>query len=151
MVIDAGTVAYRNVDGVTSLGVAEDIIQFCYLQLVKNFFQKVYGWVLGNDGKPIESEFQPAHLAIYLRYVYYFRLYLPKEDIELIAKFCCSLRSESVGLRNIVLMVLEAFIDIRFGDYTMYSNMVHYFDKVKLDALAFDTLKLIYCYEQKET
>jgi hypothetical protein len=30
LVIDAATVAYRSVDGVTSLGVSEDIIQYTY-------------------------------------------------------------------------------------------------------------------------
>lgn len=47
-------------------------------------------------------------------------------------------------------MVLAAFIDIKFGDYTMYTNMVPYFDKQRLDGLAFDTLKLIYTFEEKE-
>jgi hypothetical protein len=47
-------------------------------------------------------------------------------------------------------MCVEAFVDIRFGDYNVYTNMVYYFDKDKLDKLAFDILKLIYSYEQKE-
>lgn len=47
-------------------------------------------------------------------------------------------------------MVLEALIKIRFGDYTMYTNMLYYFDSARLDVLALDILKLIYSYEQKE-
>lgn len=47
-------------------------------------------------------------------------------------------------------MVLEALIEIRFGDYTMYTNMLYYFDSARLDVLALDILKLIYSYEQKE-
>jgi hypothetical protein len=49
LVIDAATVAYRSVDGVTSLGVSEDIIQYTYQQIVKPFFATVYGWVISNQ------------------------------------------------------------------------------------------------------
>lgn len=93
LIVDAGSSAYRSLDGVTSLGVSEDIVQFGYLQLVKNHFQQVYGWIMNNEGKPIEGQFVPVQLAFYLRYVYYFRLYIPKEDLDLIVRFCCALRS----------------------------------------------------------
>lgn len=81
LVVDSGAVAYRSVDGVTCLGIGEDILQVTYQQLVKNYFQKVYGWIMTAGDKPIESQFMPVHLALYLRFVYYFRLYIPKEDL----------------------------------------------------------------------
>lgn len=34
-------------------------------------------------------------------------------------------------------MLLQAIIDIRFGDYTYYNNLVPFFDEEKLDVLAF--------------
>jgi hypothetical protein len=46
-------------------------------------------------------------------------------------------------------MMLQALIDIRFGDYMFYNNLVPYFDETRLDGLAFDILKMIYNNEQQ--
>jgi hypothetical protein len=84
-----------------------------------------------------------------MRFVFYYRLYIPKEDLEVIVKFCCSLNTNSETFRSIVCMMLQALIDIRFGDYMFYNNLVPYFDETRLDGLAFDILKMIYNNEQQ--
>jgi hypothetical protein len=92
-------------------------------------FSSVYEWILANSDKKIEAHFSLIHLTIHLRFVFYFRLYLPKEDLRNIVKFCCSLNTNSETFRCILCMLLQALIDIKFGDYTYYSNLIPYFDE----------------------
>jgi hypothetical protein len=81
-----------------------------------------------------------------MRFIYYFRIYLPKDDLTLIVKFCTNLLTNTKTFKNILYLTLEAFLEIKHGNFALYKDFVQYFDAVKLGELAFDILKVIYIY-----
>ena len=87
------------------------------------------------------------HVTLHLRFVYFFRLYVPQTDLELLVRFCSLMFSNSVAFKNITCMMLQALVNIQHGDYLYYTNMVPYFDEKKIEPLAVGVLTLIYKYQ----
>lgn len=92
----------------------------------------------------IEAEFNTLYLATLLRYVFYFRIYLPVEDLSIILKLCSNIRTESASLNNVILITISAFLSIKHGDFTMYRNLNYYFKGENLKDVAIDIFKTVY-------
>jgi exportin-2 (importin alpha re-exporter) len=79
LIIDGSNKGFRDIDGCTQLFVREELIQYTYNSIVKKTLFKMYEWLGKNPEHKIESHFNPIHIATIIRFLFYFRIYFPKE------------------------------------------------------------------------
>ena len=112
LLIEGGSEAFREVDGSTQLFININIIQAGYALIVKPSFTDLYTLITNNQG-PIEMYENALYISILLRYVFYYRHYIPKEDLILIIKMCADMKTQTVQLANILFITVIGFISIR--------------------------------------
>ena len=82
-------------DGCTQLFVHVSIISYAYENIVKKTLGGIYGWLGDNREKNIENSFNVMHVASLIRFLFYFRIYLPSEEVPFLLQFFCSLKTSS--------------------------------------------------------
>lgn len=78
LTIDGSSKGFRDVDGCTQLYVKPEIIYFCYQNIVKKSLGQVHDWIQNNKNDDVLKNFNAMHLATLIRFLFYFRLYIPK-------------------------------------------------------------------------
>lgn len=144
LVIDGSSKGFRDIDGCTQLFVSPQIIEYCYHNIAKKSLGIVYEWSTINKETPLENRFNVMHVATLIRFLFYFRIYLPKEELSSVLQFLASLRSNHVTLKKVIYLSINGFMVMRHGDFESYKNLTFYFNSQNLKPIAFDLLKLIY-------
>ena len=128
LVMESASKAFRDIDGVTQLFISKSIVDYCYHNIVKNTLNQFYEFCANNPNSCIESNFNIIHVVITLRYLFYFRTFLPYDDLIIILRFCCCMRTQKYSLKSIIFLLINSFITIRHGDFVMYKEIKPYFD-----------------------
>lgn len=79
-----------------------------------------------------------------MRYCFYFRIYLPTENYELIIKFAAAINTQSKSVKTMVFMVINAFLTVRHGDFMHFRNLKFYFTSENTQPVATEILQTIY-------
>lgn len=151
LVIESAHKGFRDVDGATSLHINPNIILFCYEQFIKNTLNTIFVKSNENKNKGIEKQVNITELLTALRFIFYFRIYLPTEELNLILKLCCGMYSENDSLKEIIVLVVSGIVGVKHGDFVRYVNIVPYYDEKKLKVVAGDVLNMIGIYEKETT
>jgi hypothetical protein len=93
LTIDGSSKGFRDVDGCTQLFVNPQLIEYCYHNIAKKSLAVIYGWALEHSEKPIDKNFNVLYVAILIRFLFYFRIYFPKEELPSILQFFASIRT----------------------------------------------------------
>lgn len=101
----------------------------CYEHIIKNDLGEIYSWMLINVGKNIEDDIDVGLLITLIRYCFYFRIYLPTENYELIIKFLSAINTNSKSIKSMIFMSINAFLTIRHGDFLHFRNFNYYFNQ----------------------
>ena len=133
LVMESSAKAFRDIDGVTQLFVKQQIIDYCYHNIVKNNLNMFYEFCSKDSNNFIANNFSIIHVVITLRYLFYFRNYLPFEDLIIILRLCCSMRTQKPSLKAVIFLLINGFITIRHGDFVMYKDIKPYFNAETLE------------------
>ena len=131
--MESASKAFRDVDGVTQLFISKNIIDYCYNSIVKNSLNQFFEFCVNNPNNMIENNFNIIHVVITLRYLFYFRNYLPHDDLIIILRLCCSIKTQKPSLKAIIFLLINSFITIRHGDFVMYKDIKSYFNAETLE------------------
>lgn len=63
-----------------------------------------------------------------MRYVYYFRIFIPVDNYELIIKFAADINTDNVPTKTMIFMVINAFLTVRHGDFHHFKNLKLFFN-----------------------
>lgn len=151
LVIESAYKGFRDVDGVTSLNINQNIILFCYEQFIKGTLNTIFIKSTENKGKGIEKQMNFMELLTALRFIFYYRIYLPTQELNLILKLCCGMYSQNDSLKEIIVLVVTGIVGVKHGDFTRFVNIVPYYDEHKLKVVAGDILNMVGAYEKETT
>lgn len=99
LVIESAPKSFRDIDGVTQSHINTQIIVFCYDNFIKGILNKIFNKTMETSDKPIESKMNIVELLTTLRFIFYFRIYLPPTDLVLIVKLCCTMKTNNDSLK----------------------------------------------------
>lgn len=92
----------------------------------------------------IEDAFNALHVAILIRFLFYFRIFFPPEELPALLQFMTKLRTRSDTLRRAVQLGINGFLIIKHGDFEHFRYMNLYFTPDNLRPVAVDVLRVIY-------
>lgn len=144
LAIDGCSKAFRDVDGCTQLFVNPQIIEHCYENIAKKTLSNVYSSILSAPNSFVEQKFNVIHIATLIRFLFYFRIYLPREELTSILQFLAAIRTSSRSLRKVINLSINGFLIMKHGDYQYYRNLVPFFTTPILRTVAVDIFKVIY-------
>lgn len=107
-------------------------------------------WLGKNEGKLIETEHNLVYLATIIRFLFYFRIYFPRDEVASLVQFLTSVRTGSKSLSKVVQLTINGFLILKHGDFNMYRNMEAYFKGDRLKSIAVDVLKVAYAGTTQE-
>ena len=136
-------------DGSTQLFVNQKIIDVGYSHIVNPIFNEIYDFIMKNPKTPIENRYDPLFVATLLRYVFYFRIYLPQKDLPIIVKLCTDMETETTQLANVIFITVAGFLSIRHGNFSQYRDFIQFFNGENLKDLAVGIFSMVYRYDQK--
>lgn len=84
------------------------------------------------------------HVATLIRFLFYFRIYFPREELTSLLQFFAKLRTRNESLRRVIYLTINGFLIIKHGDFDTYRNLVPYFNSDNLRPIAVDILRVIY-------
>lgn len=99
----------------------------------------------------IEDEINHTLIITSMRFCYFFRIYIPTTNYELIIKFAAAINTNSKSIKTMLFMVINAFLTVRHGDFMHFKNLKSYFDAEKTKSIATDVLQTIYRNDQTST
>lgn len=79
-----------------------------------------------------------------IRFLFYFRIFLPKEELIGIVKLLCAIKTGNSSLKQVLLLSINGFLGIRHGDFVMYKNLVSFFNSNNLEDIAVGVFLVIY-------
>ena len=91
---------------------------------------------MNNDSKNIEDEINIILIVTLMRYCFYFRIYLPAENYQLIIQFLAGINTQSKSVKTLIFTVMNAFMTIRHGDFTHFRNLKYYFNSENTQTVA---------------
>ena len=150
LVIDGSCKGFRDIDGCTQLFVNENIILYTYEQIIKGKLYEMMDWVSQNEGKMIENRFDRMYLVTIIRFLFYFRIFFPHEEIASLVKFLTSIRTDNGSISQVIYLTINGFILLKHGDFTFYRNFKYYFRGENAKQIAVDVFNVIYQGTQKE-
>ncbi|KRW98823.1 Armadillo-type fold [Pseudocohnilembus persalinus] len=144
LVIDGSTVAYRTKDGVSEVSLGSELILYFYNNVIKPSLQQMMQ--ASEQGiQALEQKFSPIFICFYLRFFFYFRHFIPKEElleiIKIISYFC---KSSNEGLRDITFYTVQILLSIKDGDIKSYVNLTPHFNKDNIEPQIQTILQNIY-------
>jgi hypothetical protein len=128
-IIDGATKSFRDVDGCTETYISSNIVVQCYEHIVYNDLAQIYSWILANDDKMVEDSINHTLLITSMRFCYFFRIYIPTNNYELIIKFASSINTNNKSIKTMLFMVVNAFLTVRHGDFMHFKNLKPYFNE----------------------
>ena len=144
LIIEGSTKGFRDIDGCTQLFVNERLIQFTYVEIIKKRLFNISEWIRNNAGTPIEKQYQPMYIVTIIRFLFYFRIYFPKNQLSALVKFLTSIKTNLKPLNKVIYLSINGFIVIRHGDFVMYRNLEFFFKGQPLKEIAVDVLTIAY-------
>ncbi len=112
-----------------------DLITYIYNNIIKVSLAQLYQHLVtvpaaGGNIATVEQKFAPIFVTFYLRFFFYYRHYLPREELMELAKavsYCTKTSSET--LRMVACYTIEALLTVKDGDIKNYINVVPHFNK----------------------
>jgi hypothetical protein len=92
----------------------------------------------------VESQFNVMHVTTVIRFLFYFRVYFPKEELGSLLQCFSKLRTRSDTLRRAIHLTINGFLIIKHGDFDTYRNLVPFFTPDNLRPIAVDIFRVIY-------
>lgn len=86
-----------------------------------------------------------------MRFCYFFRIYIPTNNYELIIKFSSSINTNNKSIKTLLYMVINAFLTIRHGDFMHFKNLKPHFNAENTQGIAKDVLQTIYKNDQSSS
>lgn len=111
---------------------------------MKKTLFNMYEWLGKNPEHKIESQFNPIHIATIIRFLFYFRIYFPKEELSSILQFLTTIKSENKSLLKVIYLSINGFLVMRHGDFLHFRNLTYYFRGEVLKSSAVNILKVAY-------
>jgi exportin-2 (importin alpha re-exporter) len=151
LVIDSSLQAYRAIDGVTLLNFTPEVIDYVYQNIMKGTIGAIYQALSQNQQTLVESLFQPIFVSTYIRFIFYYRHYIPKNEILELIKFCSlCLQTQSQCLQQISCYTIEALFALQDGDLRDYTQPKKYFfSENNIEPQVEDILHNLSSYSQK--
>lgn len=143
LVIESAPKGFRDIDGTTQLHINQNIITYCYDSFIKNLLNKIFNKNIENPHVPIERKANIVEILTTLRFIFYFRIYLPPADLTLIIRLCCSLHTDNDSLKEVLLLMVNAVLNLRHGNFTLYKDFKFYFNDQNIQEVASDIIKFI--------
>lgn len=84
------------------------------------------------------------HVATIIRFLFYFRVYFPREELAALLQCFSRLCTRSDTLRRAIHLTINGFLIIKHGDFDTYRNLVPFFNPENLRPVAIDILRVIY-------
>ena len=84
------------------------------------------------------------HVTTIIRYLFYFRIFFPQQELPSLLQCLCKLRTSSETLKRAIHLAINGFIIIKHGDFEMYKNLTPYFNPQNLRPVAVDIFRVIY-------
>lgn len=97
-----------------------------------------------NSDKLIESNYDKIYITIVIRFLFYFRIYFPKQELTSIVQFLTSIKTENKSLKKVIYLTINGFLLMKHGDFNYFKNLVSYFVGPNAKAVAVDIFKVIY-------
>ena len=144
LIIDGASKGFRDVDGCTQLFVKEALIQCTYQQIIKPRLEGFANWLSQNKEKNIEDQYNPIYISTIIRFLFYFRIFFPREDLTSILQFLTSIRTGNKSLTKVIYLCMNGYIILRHGDYMYFKNLEFFFKGHALNPVAADVFKVIY-------
>ena len=104
----------------------------------------MYNWILSNKNEDVLKQFNAMHLVTIIRFLFYFRIFIPKEELSSILQFLTTIRTQHKSLKKVIYLSINGFLIIKHGNFDTYKNLVYHFDQSTTKALAVDIFKVIY-------
>ena len=143
LVIESAPKGFRDIDGATQLHISDQIISFCYDNYIKNFLGEMFRMNLENPEKPLENKISILEILTTFRFIFYFRIYLPPNDLALIVKLCTTIRTNNDSLKEVLFLMVNAMLNLRHGNFVMYKDFVYYFNDQNIREVGSDIIKFI--------
>lgn len=86
-----------------------------------------------------------------MRFLFYYRVYLPKEDLVGILQFFTGVRTASRPLKSVIEIGVFAFLSVKHGDFVMYKNIVPFFNSENISSVAPSVFQLIYSHDKSNS
>ena len=147
LIIESCAKSFRESDGCVGLFFSENgnkIVIEAYNKVVKPALIGIYDFIMKNPSELIEKNFNALYIATLLRFVYYFRIYLAREELPVMLKFCCDLKSNLSQLNNVIQQTAIAFLDVRHGNFAHFVDLVPFFNSDSFEKYAEDVLKMVH-------
>lgn len=90
-------------------------------------------------------------LVTLMRYCFYFRIFLPTDNYQLIIQFLASINTQSKSIKTLIFTIMNAFMTIRHGDYHHFRDFKFYFNAQNTQIVAKEILQTIYKNDQSLT
>ncbi|EGR27172.1 karyopherin kap109, putative [Ichthyophthirius multifiliis] len=130
LIIDGSTVCYRDKDGVSEIALPVELISFVWENIIKKTLAIMFIDLTSSSTRLVENQFIPIHAAYYLKFAFYFRNYIPKNEILELAKiFSYFLQTNSESLFGISAITVEGLLSLKEGDLKNFTNVKPYFHK----------------------
>ena len=141
LITDCAPKAFRDVDGATQLYIDVKIISFCYSEIIKKALNNIYNVAVSNA--PIETQVNKIHLVAVLRFLFYFRVFLPENELSSILKLCCMINTNEPSLMEVIILMISSYTSIRHGDFLLIKNQKYFFDEHNFPEVAKDIFDVI--------
>lgn len=99
----------------------------------------------------IEDAINQTLLISCMRFCYFFRIFIPTNNYEVIIKFAAAINTNSKPIKTMLFMTINAFITVRHGDFVHFRNFKPYFNSQNSHGVTNDILQTIYKNDQAET
>lgn len=127
LITDCAPKAFRDIDGATKLYIDHNVINYCYSEIIKKTLNKIYS--VANSNAPVETQMNKIHLIVTFRFLFYFRVFLPTNELSLILKLCCMLQTNEPSLMEVIILMTSSFLSIRHGDFMLIKSPKPFFDE----------------------
>ncbi|EAR95791.1 CAS/CSE protein, carboxy-terminal protein (macronuclear) [Tetrahymena thermophila SB210] len=130
LIIDGATVAYRDKEGVTEICLPAELVTYIYENIIKPTLGKMFSVLSQNQNMLVEQQYNTLHVCYYLRFFYYFRNIINRDEILELARIVSFfLRSKQESLVGLAAITIEGLLNLKEGDLKNYINVKNYFNK----------------------
>lgn len=143
LVIESAPKGFRDIDGVTQLHIKQEFIGHCYDQFVKDSLNRMFSRNQENPNKSLENKVNIVEILTTLRFIFYFRIYLPPQDLVLIVRLCTAIRTHNDSLKEVLTLMVNAMLNLRHGNFLLYKDFTFYFNENNIKDVAQDLLSYI--------
>lgn len=84
--------------------------------------------MLENKNEDVLKNFNAIHIATLLRFLFYFRIFIPREELCSIVQILTTIKTDHKSLRKVIYLSINGFLIIKHGDFDTFKNLTPYFN-----------------------